>query len=370
MKLNLNNLIISKSLLLCICFIIALLIALGIYLTVFLKFDALVSDVAGYWIDSLDWKHPYDLYHVPAFSLLIALLRGLTFNLLPPLFMMRLITFSAVLTSLISIFTLIKRSTKNERWAIAGTLLFILWPFVGLTYAVYPVADLVAIAFFLVGILLLSKNNLLSGALFLGLTLISHKALWPVVGLVVLFWILRNWQARSTKWLIAALILILPLGIIWMGSAIYHRSLLGMVDSYLSERSSAFSPGNFLFASILGVFQERTLIDFAKSSLSILIFISTLSLIIIDLVKRNQNSHFGLAILVSIILLYALFNFEFIFYIIRFSRLLVLPAVWNLYPKFPNIFRKKTVLVISGLILIGLVITQFIMVGYLPVFFS
>ena len=77
-----------------------------------------------------------------------------------------------------------------------------------------------------------------------------------------------------------------------------------------------------------------------------------------------------LSISLSILLLYAFFNFDFIFYVIRFSRLLALPLVWLFGNYYPRLFYDKFVVTVSVGTFALLILTQFIMIGYLPKFFS
>lgn len=168
---------IRKPELIVVSLAILLFLTLSLFLSKILKFDALVSDVAWYWEDSLNWRQPYNLFHVPAYPLIIALLRAVSLNLLSPILIMRSTTLTASIVAVYSTYKINQNSGLDYRWSIAGSLLLILWPFVGLTYAVYPIADLVAIAFFLVGFLFLVKNKVIWSGAFFGVTLITHKAL-------------------------------------------------------------------------------------------------------------------------------------------------------------------------------------------------
>lgn len=360
----------DNPLILSIILVVIVFFALIGYLTIYLQFDSLISDPAAYWQDSLNWIHPYNIFHVPAFPLILALLRGISFNTLPPLFLMRFVTLISVIVSVTSFYLLIKQSGASDDWAVVGSLIFILWPFVGLTYAVHPVADLMAIALYLSGLLNLVKRRMMWSSIFLGFSLVTHKALWPFIGITLFFWVITNWKYRSKGWLLAFILLVSPLAILWVGTAIYNKSLMGIITSYLTERSSAFSAGNFIFASLVGLNWQKSLVDIAKSTLALLIFILTTILLITNIIKWEKFSPFSLPIVISIILLYALFSYDFIFYVIRFSRLIVLPAVWLAANLFPNFFKNRIALAIAILCIIGLICTQFVMVGYLPSFFS
>lgn len=161
-------------------------VTLALYLAVFLRHDFLRSDVLGYWQDSLAWRTPFHPFQVPAYPLMIASLRGLTFDVLPSIALMMSINIVAFVTSLLLIYRIVQRCGANEGSAALGTFLFGLFPFVGLTYAVVPLADVPAMSFFLGGLYLLQRSHSIPAALPFGLSLVTHKDMWSFVEFVVM----------------------------------------------------------------------------------------------------------------------------------------------------------------------------------------
>ena len=123
-----------------------------LFFSLILKYNFLQSDVQSYWQDSLNWQAPFHSFHVPGYPLLIALLRGVTFNALPPLAIMWAINLTAFSISFFLIYKIILTFSQKAEVAILGAMFFGLWPLVGLTYTVIPLADLLAICFFLLGL--------------------------------------------------------------------------------------------------------------------------------------------------------------------------------------------------------------------------
>ncbi|MGB0177750.1 MAG: hypothetical protein ACPF9D_11335, partial [Owenweeksia sp.] len=141
---------------------------------------SLLGDAFDYWTDAENISTPFHPFHVPFYPALIALLNGITFHVLPPLFSMRLITFGGWLLSAVYFDKLLRDHfyfpAGKSLWA---TLIFSLWPVVALTYTQFPIADSVAIAFFMGGTYYLLNRQLPLSFLLLGLTLVTHKFFWP-----------------------------------------------------------------------------------------------------------------------------------------------------------------------------------------------
>src|SRR5438477_5936328 len=81
---------------------------LWIYLSV-LGYKFLQSDELGYWNASLDWQHgSFDVFHPPAYPLVIALIRTLTLGIFPPAVLMTGITFVFMLVSALLVYKLLR----------------------------------------------------------------------------------------------------------------------------------------------------------------------------------------------------------------------------------------------------------------------
>jgi hypothetical protein len=122
-----------------------------VYLKAGLGFDFLRSDVLNYWEYSLTLTTPYSTWWVPGYPAMIALVRAATFDVLPPIAVMMSITGTFYLIG-VAVFGRL----SNEVGITSPrelSLLFAAYPFVGLTYRVYPIADGVAIGFLLLCLL-------------------------------------------------------------------------------------------------------------------------------------------------------------------------------------------------------------------------
>ena len=130
-------------------------VAIGLYLSVVLKYNLRHSDVLWFWEDSLYWKTPFNSFHVPGYPLIIAFFRGISFGIIPPLQLMMGINLAALLVSAGAVYKSIEINGISRRFAVIGACLFGLWPFVGLPHTVSPLSDMPAMAFFLTGLVAL-----------------------------------------------------------------------------------------------------------------------------------------------------------------------------------------------------------------------
>ena len=149
------------------------------FLRIVLHYDFMAQgDVFDYWQDSLNWREPYNPFHMPGYAFTIAVLQWGTGGLLSPIITMLVITLAALSLAVVAIYQLAGHGLVRKA-DFAGFLavgLFVLWPMVGISYVAYPIADMFGMAPLLIAIWLLLKKKSMSGGLVLGLTLISHKA--------------------------------------------------------------------------------------------------------------------------------------------------------------------------------------------------
>ena len=278
-------------------------ISIAIFLGGVLHFNYLQSDVLGYWQDSLNWKAPFHPFHVPAYPLAIALLRGITFGIPSALTLMMSINIFAFLFSALLIHKIIVIDTNNEELAVLAVVLFGFWPLVGLPYAVDPLADLPAMFLFLVGLYLLLRSHRLWAALFFGFSLITHKAMWIFVGILILVdWFYQKNRFEKQNILFFG-ILFMPLGLLWLSGSFYHGSPLWLFSSNLKVEITSKSTlpildgllGTILGGGIKGTIKGGILTVFAC--------ISALSALLC-LRLRPKNFQYGLAISLAIFILF------------------------------------------------------------------
>lgn len=345
-------------------------ILVAIFFTSVLNFNFLQSDVLGYWQDSLEWRTPFDKFHVPGYPLMVALLRGITFNALPPITIMWIINFSAFLVSIYLIFKIVQTATINTTVSTLASLLFGLWPLVGLTYTVDPLADIPAMCMLLIGIYFLQKSKMGLSGIFLGLAMITHKTMWIFVFFIIVLQLISHKEFFSKRNMILLLAAILPLGILWILGSIYHQSITWIISSNLNAEIASRSSLP-IFDGIIGAFFEGGIKGILKGSVVILLFILNIYLLVVSIKIPNDSSSFIVAISLSTLLLFVFTNRMEIWASVRYSRLLVLPFATALSSLLKDKVDWEKYRVLIIVILLLLFLSQFVYAWYAArVFFA
>ena len=296
----------------------------ALFLGACLKYDFLRSDVLGYWQDSLAWQTPFHPFHVPAYPLMIALLRGITLGALPPVGLMMSINLVAFLASAFFIYRIIQAGGASDELATIGTFLFGLFPFVGLTYTVDPLADMPAMFFLLAGITLLQRSHRMPAALLLGLSLVTHKAMWIFIGLLIIFDFLHRKECLSKQNFLFLGIMLLPIGSLWIMGSFYHHSITWIFSSNL-EVEVASTGGAPVLDGLMGTFMEGGIKGLVKGILLLsFTVISALSLYL-SVRLKYEYFHYGIMISLAVLTLFLMLNQDEIWAAMRFGRLLVIP---------------------------------------------
>ncbi len=298
------------------------------YFIWFLQFNFLKGDVLDYWKDSLAWQTPYHPFHVPIYPLAIAFVRGVTFGIFSPVVIMIGINFSSFLAGAVFVYRIILVGGAKSEYAALGTLLFGMWPFVGLTYAVNPQADLPAIALFLGGLSFLQRSDRLRAAIFLGLAIVTHKAMWPFIALLVAADCVYRKEYLSVQNAVLMAVMICPLGLLWFAGSFHHHSYTWLWDSNLqNELASASSNRLPLLDGLLGPF----LFEGAKGAMKGLLLLGFVALALVSCLLsiklKGQGGLYGGAIAVAVLILFIVLNHFEIWAAARFSRLLVVPLM-------------------------------------------
>ena len=340
--------------------------SLWVYFHYGLEFDLFRSDVVWYWRDSLDWQRPFNPNHLPGYPLLIALLRFLTLDQLPPLIIMWSISMISYLVGVWAVFACLA-SHSGESKALLGAFLFALWPFVGTTYAVYPVADSLALCLFTLGLYFLLGRSFHWASLFLGLALVTHKATWPFVGLLVYAVFVLN--RRAWRWKALA-IMFLPLFSLWMAGTYYHSSPIWMLSRSLivEARSRSMLP---LLDGLVGTVVFGGTKGLLKGLAIWLIVLLVLILLAVGLQMRTKpEKWYGLAIVGGVLLLCMILNQNTIWAVVRFSKLVALPFIWFLGDRLRLTSARRKVVLIA-LPTIGLFSSQLAYAWYIArIFFQ
>jgi len=333
----------------------------------YLNFDFFRSDVAWYWNDSLKWFLPFNKVHVPGYSLIIAFTRFITFGCLDPVTLMQMITMIFLFLTLfyiIKIFEL-EKNHKNNLKPIIGGLIFVLWPFIGLTNIIYPISDIVAIAFYVIGLFLfLSKKERL-GSLIWGFAIITHKGLWFLIVVSFLIWILSNEKTKIKHIFNCVLIIIFPIFLLWFLGSFFYNDIFWLISRSLeveTQSRSAFPIFDGLITSLL----SGGLKAFVKGGLLLFILILSIILIIFHLKKRPIWWKYGIAISLSVLVLVIGLNSNTIWAAVRFSRLLIFPIIWVIpHIEYLDRFSKRSKTFFSVAILLMLYLSQFAFAYYM-----
>ncbi len=328
-------------------------LALAAFLGIVLNFNFMTGDASGYWQDSLDIRTPFHSFHVPGYPLMIALVNWITAGRLNPIIVMGLINLAAYLASVYLVFQILRAAGSKNRLAVLGAYIFGLWPLVGLTYTVFPLADLPAIFFFLTGLCFrISNQNRFASSLFFGLSMVTHKAMWPLIGLVILFEILQQ-KRFSKEDLISLAIIILPLTILWLAGAVYHHSLLWIVSKNLKVELASRS-NLVLFDGLICTFAKGDAVAFIKGIIIIFFFLLTLTSLFFTFKFEYPFYIYNMAISTFIFLLFIVLNQHEIWAAVRFSRLLTIPLILIINQKFgTNLsFSRYRLLIFPLLILL------------------
>ena len=299
------------------------------FLGIVLHYDFMAQgDVFDYWQDSLSWREPYNSFHMPGYAFTIAVVRWATGGLLSPTTTMLVITLGALSLAVVAIHQLAGYGLVRKA-DFAGFLavgLFVLWPMVGISYVAYPIADMFGMAPLLIAIWLFLKKKSMSGGLILGLTLISHKAMWPFAGLIMVAHLANMRTKRSAA---GAFLMMVPLTAIWILGASHHDETFWLVSSNLDFefKSTSSLPvldglaGSMLYGGVSGLVKGLMVAG-----------IGLLALVVIVRAWKSpaedERRLYSLAIGVGVLALVVLLNEREAWATVRFGRLLAVPLVW------------------------------------------
>lgn len=289
------------------------------YLVFGLQLNLLQSDVLSYWRESLAWQTPFSVFWAPGYPLLIALVRSLTFHMLPPIAVMSMISATSYVVAVITVYKIAIALKLGHPQFIA--LLFAVYPFVGLAYSVYPLADITAIALVLLCILGRERRRWGMFVVFAGAALIVHKATWFFVPPLIIATFLGNREARV--WCPLAVV---PL-ILWIvAGAFYHHEWFwfmqwGIGNLVTSQSSLPIVDG------LIGPLLSGSPNKVGKGIVVLSTFL--LSVMLLYQCYRLQLWS-GFCISLSVMLMCTVINSFEIWAAVRFSKLLVIPLACSL----------------------------------------
>ena len=302
-------------------------ILVGLFLAA-LHFDFMVGDITNYWQDSFKPQSAFNPDYPPLYPLMIVILRTITFGLLPPAGLMMSIVLAFLLLGGWFVYRIAKESGSSDGIAALGAFLYGYWPLVGLTYAAYPKFDVPSVTLFLGGLYFLQTRRLRIGAGLVGISLLSHKAMWPVGLMALAAFVISNRKLLPRYKLVEVLIVgVLPLGLYWLIGAVIHGSLAWLLSFNIGVQVVSMSNLPVLDGA-LGTFLRGTPNEVLKGL--IIAGFGVLAAWLCFACLRDKPSMYlvGAAICVEIIFLWLILNQGEIWVMARYSRLLVVPLIW------------------------------------------
>jgi hypothetical protein len=295
--------------------------------------------VYHYWLDSLAWRTPFNPDHVAGYPLLIALLTFLTANRIEPTLVLLGITFFAHIAGALAVYSSVA-SQASERVCYLCVGLFVLWPFVGTTYAAFPMSDSIALACLAWGVSLLLKERLNIAAIPLGFAAVIHKGTWIFVIFLILAAIVRH---RRLPW--AALIIAsLPLGLLWAAGMAWN----GYGPAWLLSVSLPIQFATKSNLPVLDGLVGTALLGGTKyvfKSIVLWAHVALLAALLFAFIKETHASAkwYGLAIVGGLFFLYIGLNHNIVWAAVRYSKIAALPIGFYLgtHPRAAEAISKR-----------------------------
>jgi hypothetical protein len=299
---------------------------------------------------SVHWNTPFNVWWAPGYPLLIAFARTVTFNLFSPLVIMTGISFIAFL---IAVQTVYKEAVENRCNDPAFfSLVFIFFPFVGLNYTVFPMADISSIALFFCAIHNLKNSRLKHFMIYSALALLFHKFMWFLIPPLTVWGLFTI--KRSRAYFILPYV---PLLLWIVGGAIYHEDFFWFIRSSY-HLLVASNRTTLLFDGIVTPLLSTSLTQIIKGVILLSITIFTAFCLYYSI---HCKLWISAAICFSILVISAIINDFEAWIIARYSKLLIIPII-SFCVNFP---QAKGARILQGAIILIFLISNLIFGFYM-----
>lgn len=297
--------------------------------------------------------------HVPGYPALIALARGI-FGWNDPELMrvMTLIGWFANLFVIYKILILCNIPFPLRGWR---TLLYGMFPLVGMSLAVHPISDTFALLFLTTGILFFLLRRYAFMAVFLALALLMHKFTWPGVFIVLA---LGLWQKRIG--LPIATLVVGPMAAYWIAISLHYSDPFYLIGGNINVGLE----NQRQYPLLDGVLQ--TLLDGVKGSFPDLIKGSLVGIILFIclwlLIEKVWVGEKALLAFLIPLLFFGLLTAPYlVFAVVRFGKLLVIPVLVYINQR-PRL-NKHSTMMMPVLVILSL-LSQFAFTYYQTGFYD
>ena len=306
-----------------------------LYLLQILDFDMFRSDVRSYWVQSFDWRSPFNGWWVPGYALVIAAVRGLTFGQLPPLAVMIPIAAVAYLIAVATIERIAREAGARSSFELG--LLFALFPLVGLTYVAFPISDITAIALFLLAVLEMQRRRFRWFTLWCALALLFHKVMWFFVPPLMLTVFVQHREARRV-----VPFAVVPLLLWIVGGAIKFGSPLWFIR-FNYETHTVIKEGLPVLGGLVETLQGGSA---AKLGKGVVILTTLATALVTAALCWRRRLWAGLWISLVVAFLVAAVNAYEIWIAVRYGKLLV--VAWCQLAGATQNFRRPSAAALAG----------------------
>ena len=328
-----------------------------------LHYNLMHSDVLSYWQESMSWRTPF-YEHPPMYAWIIALVRTITFNTINPLALMISINLLTFAISVICVYEFVYHAGINQTFAIFSAFLFGLWPFVGLTFTVMPIADSPAFAFTLGGLVALQKSRRPLAMFLFALASLTHKGVWPIIGLIVLadFYVRHEYFSRRNLAYLG--ILLFPLVTLWIAGSFYHHSIFWLVQPSIKVNTT-FGGGYPILDGLIGTFQKGGTVGIVKGLTVLFFILLSIATLVASVKVKFTNNIYCIAISLAVLIMFLFSSAQNVWGPVRYSTFLVIPVVFTVYTFVKEKHFKLNAVLWSSILFLGLYISQLAYAWYI-----
>jgi len=319
--------------------------------------SVLQSDPFDYLLQSRQWWAMDD--HMPGYAMLIWTVNLLTLGLLPPEILLQV---SALIGWCVSVYYVDRILTAlNPAYSKWGVALYALFPFVGVTYAAWPIGDSLAHATLVMGFWYLLRRDWPALTLSLSLMLLAHKGLWPFAFLIG---VVAMWRHRYPLW--QFVLSGIPLVAFWLAGVMSGGEWLWIIKIDLTRHLPSHSKlpvldgviGTLLSGGARGLVKGGTLLALLLCALWM------------TFVYAKRRSYEMLALLIPVLgLLFTMNQWE-AWASIRFAKIIAVPLLGLWQPRPIHETEKSPPRLVFGSFVAALIVSQLAFAYYIDKYFE